>query len=117
MYVSIMALCNISQIATGMPYSESPRTIFQSGPILIKIGCNLTCFGPVQSFYIVGWGTTPYSPWGALLTHSEQENAHRSETGPYPSDLDEMGCRTNVKTCPEVPVMVPRLAKAKWKSL
>ena len=40
----IMPLCNISQIATGVPYSESPRNIFQSGPILIKIRCNLNCF-------------------------------------------------------------------------
>jgi hypothetical protein len=37
-------LCNISRIETGVPYSESPRTTFESGPIRIKIRCNLTCF-------------------------------------------------------------------------
>jgi hypothetical protein len=38
-----------------MPYSESPRKICQSGPILIKIRCNLTCFRPVQSLDVLGW--------------------------------------------------------------
>jgi hypothetical protein len=52
----ILLLCNISQIATGVPYSESPRNIVQSGPILIKIKCNLTCFRPVQNFDLLGWG-------------------------------------------------------------
>jgi hypothetical protein len=61
-----MPLCNMSQIATGVPYSESPRKTPQSAPILIKIGRNLTCFGPVQRFDLLGWGSTPYSPWGAF---------------------------------------------------
>jgi hypothetical protein len=50
-------LCNISQIATGVPYSEYPRNRSQSGPILINIRCNLTCFGPVQSVDLLGWGS------------------------------------------------------------
>jgi hypothetical protein len=45
----MLLLCNISQIATGMPYSESPRNKSQSRPIFIKIRLNLTCFGIVQS--------------------------------------------------------------------
>jgi hypothetical protein len=53
----ILLLCNISQIATGVPYSEFPRRIFQSEPILITFGCNLTCFRPVQSFDLLGWGS------------------------------------------------------------
>jgi hypothetical protein len=52
-----LLLCNISQIATGVPYSESPRNKTQIAPILINIGCNLTCFGPVQSFDLLGWGS------------------------------------------------------------
>jgi hypothetical protein len=48
-----LLLCNISQIATGLPYSESPRKKSQIPLILIKIGCNLTCFGPVQSFDVL----------------------------------------------------------------
>jgi hypothetical protein len=48
-----LVLCNISQIATGVPYSESLRTNAQIAPILIKIGCDLTCFGPVQSFDVL----------------------------------------------------------------
>jgi hypothetical protein len=55
--VLILLLCNISHIATGVPYPESPRNIFQSGPILIKIRCNLTCFRQVQSFDLLGWGS------------------------------------------------------------
>jgi hypothetical protein len=43
-------LCNISQIAMGVPYSESPWTTFESGTILIKIRCNLICFRAVQRF-------------------------------------------------------------------
>jgi hypothetical protein len=54
-YINIVLLGNISQIATGMPYSESLRTIFQSGPNLINIGWNLTCFGPIQSLEVLGW--------------------------------------------------------------
>jgi hypothetical protein len=48
-----LLLCYISQIATGVPYSESPRKKTQIAPILIKIGRNLTCFGPVHSFDIL----------------------------------------------------------------
>jgi hypothetical protein len=48
-----LLLCNISQIATGVPYSESLRKKAQGAPILVKIGCNLTCFGPVQSFDVL----------------------------------------------------------------
>jgi hypothetical protein len=62
-----LLLCCISQIATGVPYSESPRTIIQAGPILIKIRRNLTCFRPVQSFDLLGWGSSPYS----ALTHNQ----------------------------------------------
>jgi hypothetical protein len=40
---------HIFQIATRVPESESPRQIFQSGQILIKIRRNLTCFRPIQS--------------------------------------------------------------------
>jgi hypothetical protein len=53
---NIRLLCNISQIATGVPYSESPRKKSQSGPILINIGRNLTCVRPVQSFTYLGGG-------------------------------------------------------------
>jgi hypothetical protein len=49
-------VCNISQIVTGVPYSESLRTT-QIAPILINIGCNLTFFKPVQSFDLLGWGS------------------------------------------------------------
>jgi hypothetical protein len=35
------------------------------------------------------------------------------EVGPYPSDLDEIGCNINVKTCPVVLVMLPRPEKVK----
>jgi hypothetical protein len=52
-----LLLCNISQIATGVLYSESPRKKAQSALILINIGCDLTCFGPVQSFDLLGWGS------------------------------------------------------------
>jgi hypothetical protein len=48
-----LLLCTISQIATGVPYSESRRKKAQIAPILVKIGCNLTCFGPVQSFDVL----------------------------------------------------------------
>jgi hypothetical protein len=48
-----LLLCYISQIATGVPCSESPRNKSQIAPILIKRGCNLTCFGPVQSFNVL----------------------------------------------------------------
>jgi hypothetical protein len=44
-------------------------------------------------------------------------NAHAtknlSEMGQYPPDVDEMGGRRNGKTCPVVPIMVPRLEEAK----
>jgi hypothetical protein len=39
-----------------VPYSESPRNKSVSAPILINIGLNLTCFGPGQSFDLLGWG-------------------------------------------------------------
>jgi hypothetical protein len=52
-----LLLCNISQIATGVPYSEYPRQKVQIAPILINIGRNFTCFGPVQSFDFLGWGS------------------------------------------------------------
>jgi hypothetical protein len=52
----MLLLCNISQIATG-PYSESPRNKSQSGPILINIQRNLTCFRPVQSCDLLGCGS------------------------------------------------------------
>jgi hypothetical protein len=52
-----LLLCNISEIATGVPYSESLRKKAQTAPTLITIGCNLTCFGPVQSFALLGWGS------------------------------------------------------------
>jgi hypothetical protein len=43
--------------------------IFQSGPILIKFRCSLTCFRPVRSFHLLGRGSTPNSPWGALKNY------------------------------------------------
>jgi hypothetical protein len=52
-----LLLRNISQIATGVPYSESPRKKSQSAPILINLGSNLTCFRPVRSFDLLGWGS------------------------------------------------------------
>jgi hypothetical protein len=33
----------------------------RSGPILIKIRCNVTCFRPVQGFDLLGWGSSPHS--------------------------------------------------------
>jgi hypothetical protein len=36
-----------------------------------------------------------------------------SETGPYPSDVDEMGWRTTGKTCPVALVMLPYDEKLK----
>jgi hypothetical protein len=44
------------------------------------------------------------------------ETENRSETDPYPSDLDGAGCNQNAKTCPVAPVMVPRPDTAKWIS-
>jgi hypothetical protein len=52
-----LLLYNISQIATGVPYSESPRKNVQIALILIEIGRDLICFGPVQSFDLLGWGS------------------------------------------------------------
>jgi hypothetical protein len=49
-----LLLCNISQIATGVRYSESLRKKAQIARILIKFGCKLTCFRPVQSFDLGG---------------------------------------------------------------
>jgi hypothetical protein len=43
------------------------------------------------------------------------ETVNRSEMGPYPSDLDGVGCNQNGKTCPVAPVMAPR--PIKWISL
>jgi cobalamin biosynthesis Mg chelatase CobN len=69
-------LCSISQIATVMQYAESSRPIFQSGPILIKIRWNLTCFGPVRSCDVrLGGGSTPCSPWGALTSTNSTTNS------------------------------------------
>jgi hypothetical protein len=42
----------------------------QSGPIIIKIRRNLTWVRPVHSFHLLGWGSTSYSPWGALKNYS-----------------------------------------------
>jgi hypothetical protein len=61
-----LLLCTISQIGKGVPYSQSPRNTSQSALILISIGWNLISFKPVRSFDILGWGSTPQSPWGAL---------------------------------------------------
>jgi hypothetical protein len=41
-----------------------------SAPILITIRCDLTFVGQVQSLDVLGWGSTPYSPRGALKNHS-----------------------------------------------
>jgi hypothetical protein len=43
------------------------------------------------------------------------ETPNRSETGPYPSDVDGVGYNQNGKTCPVAPV-VPRPETAKWIS-
>jgi hypothetical protein len=40
-----------------VPYSESPRNKSPIAPILIKIGRDLTCFRPVQSLDLLGWGS------------------------------------------------------------
>jgi hypothetical protein len=40
-----------------VPYSDSPPNKSQSAPILIKIRCTLTCFGPAQSLDALGWGS------------------------------------------------------------
>jgi hypothetical protein len=40
----IILIYIIFRIATVVPYSESPRQIFESGPSLIKIQCDLICF-------------------------------------------------------------------------
>jgi hypothetical protein len=39
------------------------------------------------------------------------------ETSSYALDLDGMRCKKNSETCPVVPVVVPRLEKAKCMSL
>jgi hypothetical protein len=44
------------------------------------------------------------------------ETENKSETDPYPSDLDGVGCNQNGKTCPVAPAMVPRPETAKWMS-
>ena len=64
----MLPLCNISQIATGVPYSESLRNKSQSGPILINIRRNLTCFRPVRSFHLLGWGPQSLGHSQTLLT-------------------------------------------------
>jgi hypothetical protein len=59
--VFLLLLCKIPQIATGVPYSESPRKKPQIALILITIGRNLTCSRPVQSFDLLlkqeRWGS------------------------------------------------------------
>jgi hypothetical protein len=65
-YRSFLVLCYISQIAMGEPYSESLRTNSQSVQILNNIGWNLMCFQPIQSFDILGWGSTPQGVLGVL---------------------------------------------------
>jgi hypothetical protein len=52
----IMPLCNISQIATGVPYSESPRNKSQSAPILINIGCWFDLFRTSSRFSFIRSG-------------------------------------------------------------
>jgi hypothetical protein len=41
------------------------------------------------------------------------EDRKPSTVGPYASDLHEIGCKINRKTCPVVSVMVPRSDNAK----
>jgi hypothetical protein len=53
---SNLLLCNFLQIATGLPYSESPRW-----PNSYQIRCNLICFRPVRSFDLLGLGSSLYS--------------------------------------------------------
>jgi hypothetical protein len=43
----------ICYYATFRRLSEFPRKKAQIAPILINIGCNLTCFGPVRSFDVL----------------------------------------------------------------
>jgi hypothetical protein len=64
------------------------------------------------------------STYGGLLlnTHTRidtfvrhfKKTQFRSETGPYPSDLDGMGFKINKETYSVVPAMVPRAEKAKF---
>jgi hypothetical protein len=56
-----LAIMQHLQIATGLPYSESPRRTLRSGPILIKIRCDLVCSRPVESFDLLGWASSPHS--------------------------------------------------------
>jgi hypothetical protein len=44
-----------------LPYSDYPRNIARYGPTLIQIRCKLICFRPVQSFDLLGWGSSPHS--------------------------------------------------------
>jgi hypothetical protein len=46
--------------------------------------------------------------------YSILETDNRSERGPYPSDLDGVGCNQNGKTCPVAPVMAPRPESVRW---
>jgi hypothetical protein len=55
---SNLLVCNISQTAMGITYSESPRTTMGSGPILIKMRCLWICFRPIQSFDLHGSGSS-----------------------------------------------------------
>jgi hypothetical protein len=58
---SNLLVCNVSQIATGLPYSESQRQPVRFGQILINIRWNLICFRPVHCFDLLGWGSCPHS--------------------------------------------------------
>jgi hypothetical protein len=56
--------------------------------------------------------------WSGLNNKMDEilETENKSETDPYPSDLDGVGCNQNGKTCPVAPAMVPRPETAKWMS-
>jgi hypothetical protein len=74
---------HLSALAMRVRYSESPRTHVESGPILIKVRCNLACFRSIQSFDLLGWGSSPHiafrnytlveTPRGFRQNHSEQK--------------------------------------------
>jgi hypothetical protein len=59
---SHLQLCNISQIAMGVPHSESLQTSNESDPIVINTRCIWSCSGPGRSFDLLGGGPVITAP-------------------------------------------------------
>jgi hypothetical protein len=117
-----MPLCIISQIETGMPYSKSPRNKSQSAAILINIRCDLTCFGPVQSFDFLGLGTTPYRPsppTPLVQTFDNFDSLHQLLSHSHIAIIVVVvgsGCRWFLQISDSRPPVLPAMAKTMPKT-